>query len=116
MWMRRLDKQKFIFIALWITRAMLNHLTRIHSPHCSSLCISHERHYDFLPQVLSFVLFPFLCHVTSTQKVLVRGETGGPKTCFTSRSSSYSDTYVVKGSYRIRRKIPSPCIDILLQT
>ncbi|KAK0232049.1 hypothetical protein EDD85DRAFT_98970 [Armillaria nabsnona] len=60
MWMWRLDKQKLFFIALWVTRAMLNHLARIHSPHCCSPCIGHERHYDFLPQALSFVLFSFL--------------------------------------------------------
>ncbi len=28
MWMRRLDKQKLIIIALWVTRAMLNHPAR----------------------------------------------------------------------------------------
>ncbi|KAK0442147.1 hypothetical protein EV421DRAFT_597195 [Armillaria borealis] len=70
-----------------------------------------------MPQVLSFVLFSFLCHVTSTQRmslelnlstlahpwreVLVRGEAGGPKTCFTGRSSSYSDTYVVNGGRKL---------------
>ncbi|KAK0232023.1 hypothetical protein EDD85DRAFT_98424 [Armillaria nabsnona] len=95
-WVRCLDKPKLVIIALWAIRAMLNHPARIHFSHSCSYCVGHERHYAFMPHVLFFgAIFLLLSHhidasSSSEEEPVVL------KLCFTGRSSSYRDTYVVK--------------------
>ncbi|KAK0232053.1 hypothetical protein EDD85DRAFT_99087 [Armillaria nabsnona] len=62
---------------------------------------------------LCYYLYFFMCRITSTQSMFLalhflsarssvdRGETGGLETCFTCRSSSYSDTYVVREGQKL---------------
>ncbi|KAK0482441.1 hypothetical protein IW261DRAFT_1032686 [Armillaria novae-zelandiae] len=103
-----------------VFRATLHRPVRIHSPHYRSSCVG-RCHYDFMPQAVSFELHSFTSRIMSPHKVwssslydtsslqahrsfihvdIVRGKTCSLETCFTGRSSSYSDSYIVIASSR----------------
>ncbi|PBK83512.1 hypothetical protein ARMGADRAFT_672252 [Armillaria gallica] len=103
-WVRCLDKHKLVIIALWAIRAMLNHPERIQ--------FLLRRPRTPLRFHASCVIF-LCCFPSSVSSHRCKSSSSAEepvvlKLCFTGRSSSYSNTYVVKEGRKLSNTTENP--------